>query len=98
MPCPICGEPVREGHGRRYCSVRCRRAAERQAAGERAAAAFLETVDGIATREQVLELLTAAARGGSVLAAKTLLEELRRDGDGTALPTSVIDELAERRK
>lgn len=41
-------------------------------------------------------LLSAAARAGSVLAMKTLLEELRRDG-GQVAPPSVIDELTAKR-
>jgi hypothetical protein len=36
----------------------------------------------IADRKELLELLSAAARRGSVSAAKTLLEELRRDDGG----------------
>jgi hypothetical protein len=49
----------------------------------------------VPTREEVLTLLWAAARTGSVLAAKTLLEELSRDGEGA--PAGVIDELVAKR-
>ena len=43
----------------------------------------------VATREELLELLTQSARGGSVPAQKALLDELRReeepdDSDGFA--------------
>ncbi len=42
-----------------------------------------------------MRLLSAAARTDSVLAAKTMLEELRHGPEDR--PTSVIDELARRR-
>jgi hypothetical protein len=63
--------------------------------------AFEAAIGEVLTREQILVLLSAAARTGSVSAAKTLLEELRRD-DGPAQPGdtifSVIDEIAAKRR
>jgi hypothetical protein len=53
-------------------------------------------IDSIATREEVLAILSAAARAGSVTACRVLLDELGR----SEVPTqteSVIDELARRR-
>jgi predicted nucleic acid-binding Zn ribbon protein len=98
MSCPICGEPVPEGHGRVYCSVRCRKAAERQRVHARQVAEFTAAAADIprtGDRAEVLRLLTVAARLGSVTACKILLEELRRDGE---VPRrDFIDELATRR-
>jgi hypothetical protein len=56
---------------------------------------FEAAIGDVPTRDEVLGLLWAAARTGSVLAAKTLLEELGRDGEGA--PSGVIDELASKR-
>jgi hypothetical protein len=52
-----------------------------------------------ATRGELLELLTEAARAGNVSAARALLEALRRDVHGSEHPQSpsVIDELSRRR-
>ena len=52
-----------------------------------------------ATRSELLELLTAAARAGNVSAARALLEETRRDAHGLQKhqSPSIIDELAGRR-
>src|SRR5438105_2285833 len=72
-----------------------------------ARAAWLEALDPerskgrpkTATRTELLELLTEAARAGNVSAARALLEELRRDALGSEHPqsASVIDELCRRR-
>jgi hypothetical protein len=51
----------------------------------------------IADRSQILALLTASARLGSVLASKTLLDELRRGGEDGSDAPSVIDELTKKR-
>jgi len=50
----------------------------------------------IATREQVLELLTAAARRGNVPAMRLLLDELRFE-QANGAGRGVIDELAGKR-
>ena len=50
----------------------------------------------IATREQVLELLTAAARRGNVPAMRLLLDELRVE-QANGAGRGVIDELAGKR-
>jgi len=100
VTCPICGEPVPEGHGRRYCSVRCRKAAERQRERDRMTAEFVAAAADIpqtGDRVEVLRLLSVAARLGSITACKILLDELRRDGGGTVPAPSIIDELATRR-
>lgn len=100
-PCPICGDPVPEGHGRRYCSARCRKAAERRAARDKAAEAFTAAAADIpktGDRAEVLALLMVAAKLGSVPAMKTLLDELRRDGVDQPAALSIIDELAKRRE
>lgn len=54
----------------------------------------------VATRDELLLLLSGAARRGNVGAMRVLLEELRRDaGDEDASdPFSGLDELAPRRK
>jgi hypothetical protein len=56
-----------------------------------------EQLDPVADREEVLALLSWAARDGSVIAMKTLLDELRRDAVPDEEVRSVIDELARRR-
>jgi hypothetical protein len=54
-------------------------------------------MEEIATREEILLLLSAAARSGHVGAMRLLLDEFRRDDD--VLPTpGIIDELANKRK
>jgi hypothetical protein len=53
-------------------------------------------IDSIATREEVLAILSAAARAGNVTACRVLLEELRRPEASTHEDT-IIDELARRR-
>jgi hypothetical protein len=50
-----------------------------------------------ADRDEVLRLLSWAARDGSVIAMKTLLEELRREGIEEPKAASIIDEIAKRR-
>lgn len=50
--------------------------------------------DKIATRDEILGLLTAAARRGHVPAIRLLLDELRRE---EAVSSGVIDELASKR-
>ena len=101
-PCLICGEPVPEGHGRRYCGPRCRKAAERGRARAKAAEEFVAAavdVPKTGDRAEVLALLTVAAKLGSVTACRILLEELRRDGnEGSSREADFIDELAKRRK
>jgi predicted nucleic acid-binding Zn ribbon protein len=101
MDCPVCAKPVPDGtrgQRRRYCSPNCRKRAELEARRLRKIEAFIDAFDGtIATRQDVLALLTAAARDGSVMAAKVLLEELRRDDVDQDPASSVIDELARRR-
>jgi hypothetical protein len=54
-------------------------------------------MDVIADRDEILRLLSAAARRGNVPAMRLLLEELRRDGEEHATP-SIIDELASKRQ
>ena len=100
MECPICSQPVppaTRGQARTYCSPECRRRAEHDARRQRRLEKFEAAIGDVATRHGVLVLLSAAARTGSVLAAKTLLEELGRDGEDTAKSGSVIDELARMR-
>ena len=101
--CLICGQPVppaAHGQRRTYCSPRCRRAAEQAVRQEKRAAPFASVeVDEIAARDQLLELMTIAARAGSVAAMRLLLEELRRDGDDHILAgPSIFDELEARRR
>jgi hypothetical protein len=55
-------------------------------------------VKAVADREELLKLLTAAARKGNVPAMRILLEESRRDGSDEAAPAGIIDELATKRK
>jgi hypothetical protein len=98
--CAVCGSELSqpETGGRRvYCSVTCRRRAERHKAKVKRINRFRALVGDVADRQEVLELLWAAAKDGSVLAAKTLLEELRRDPESPGEP-SIIDELAAKRK
>jgi hypothetical protein len=52
------------------------------------------TVATLADRDEVLALLSRAARGGNVGAMKILLEELRRDGVHQTTSPGIIDELA----
>jgi hypothetical protein len=54
-------------------------------------------VNEIADRDEILGLLSTAARKGNVPAMRLLLEEQRRDGDETA-GSGIIDELATKRK
>ena len=51
----------------------------------------------IATRAEILVWLSEAAERGHVPAMRLLLEELRHDEAGAAVP-SVIDELSTKRK
>jgi hypothetical protein len=53
-------------------------------------------VSDVADREEILLLLSAAARRGNVPAMRLLLEEQRRDTEAPA-GASVIDELATKR-
>lgn len=99
--CPICSEPVppaKRGQARLYCSPACRKRAELDARRRRTLETFEAAVGDVASKEEVLRLLSGAARVGSVLAAKTLLEELRRDGGEIVESSSVIDEISRRRK
>ncbi len=50
----------------------------------------------IATREEILGLLSDAARAGHVGAMRLLLEELRRDGEAGS--PDFIDELLKKRE
>jgi predicted nucleic acid-binding Zn ribbon protein len=100
--CPICQEPVPEGHNRTYCGPRCKKAAEVQRRRARRVEEFTAAAADIpktGDRAEVLALLMVAAKLGSVTAAKILLDELRRDEviRGDVVP-SVIDELASRRR
>ena len=98
MNCPICSAPVppgTRGQTRIYCSPEHRRRAEHDARRQRRLETFEAAICDVHTRDDVLDLLWASARTGSVLAAKTLLEELRRDGEGA--PAGVIDELVAKR-
>jgi hypothetical protein len=52
----------------------------------------------VADREELLVLLTQAARKGNVPAMRILLEESRRDGSDEATSAGIIDELASKRK
>jgi hypothetical protein len=53
-------------------------------------------VSDIAGRDEILLLLSAAARRGNVPAMRLLLEEQRRDGEAPAA-SNVIDEIAAKR-
>ena len=52
----------------------------------------------VADRDEVLLLLSTAARQGHVGAMRLLLEELRRDGDEGSPEADFIDELAKKRE
>lgn len=54
-------------------------------------------VSEVANRDEILQLLSVAARKGHVGAMRLLLEELRHDGTVPAAKPSVIDELAGKR-
>jgi hypothetical protein len=98
--CAVCGNELSQpstGGRRLYCSVACRRRAERDKAKAERIERFRALVDDVADRQEILELLSAAAKMGSVLAAKTLLDELRRDPGSPGEP-SIIDELAAKRR
>jgi hypothetical protein len=96
MTCPVCGNAVTERR-KTYCSVRCRRFAEEARRRQKAAWRFEEVEVGeVATREQLLALLTVAARAGHVGAMKVLIEELRRDDPKAS--ADFIDELARKRE
>jgi hypothetical protein len=105
MDCP-CGNPVpagRRGQTRIYCSPTCRKAAEVGRRATRRVSEFQASVSDVADRAEILLLLSAAARRGSVSACRVLLEELRRDGGEPAVAPSVIDSIidevaAKRRK
>jgi hypothetical protein len=87
--------PGTRGQTRIYCSPEHRKQAELDARRQRRLETFEAAIGDVPTRDEVLGLLWAAARTGSVLADKTLLEELGRDGEGA--PSGVIDELASKR-
>jgi hypothetical protein len=97
--CAVCGNAFPPKGRQIYCSVACRRRAEREKAKERRIAEFTEAASGIeptGDRAEVLQLLMVAAKLGSVSAAKILLDELRRDAP--AHPPDIIDELLARRR
>jgi hypothetical protein len=99
MDCPICSTPVppgARGQRRLYCGPEHRKLAELDARRRRKLERFEDAVSEVATRDDVLVLLSAAARTGSVMAMKTMLEELRRDG-GQVASSTVIDELTAKR-
>jgi hypothetical protein len=50
----------------------------------------------VCSREELLALLSEAARGGSVPACKTLLDELRRDEAPSARSNAFSEELGQR--
>jgi hypothetical protein len=52
----------------------------------------------VATRHEVLVLLSQAARRGHVPAMRLLLEEVRRDGNQDDQASDFIDELATKRE
>jgi hypothetical protein len=98
--CPVCGsDVVQPARGRRrvYCYPTCKQEHDHAVREERRVAAFQQAVGGIATREDVIELLWVAARGGSVSAMTALLLELRRKPADPDEGSSVIDELATKR-
>ena len=53
--------------------------------------------ESVATRSEILVLLSEAARRGHVPAMRLLLDELRYDEEARGTTSSVIDELASRR-
>jgi hypothetical protein len=53
--------------------------------------------DQIATRAEILVLLSSAAKRGHVPAMRLLLEELRHDEAAAAVP-GIIDDLARKRQ
>jgi hypothetical protein len=77
--------------------VDCRKAAKLDARAERKVAAFRAAIGDVASREDLMLCLSAAARRGSVAAMRLLLEELRRDPDPEQ-ESSVIDELSAKRR
>ena len=96
--CAICGNGFPPKGRQIYCSVSCRKRAEREKAKARRVAEFTAAANGIeptGDRAEVLALLMVSAKLGSVSAMRILLEELRRDGE--VPPTDFIDELARRR-
>jgi hypothetical protein len=85
-----CGSPLPPG-AQRYCSPGCRPARLRYPLEPEAGS------EPTGDRDELLQLLWAAARRGSVAAMQTLRRELE-PGDGRKRGPSLIDELGERRR
>jgi hypothetical protein len=98
MTCPVCDELIpagRRGQTGTYCSPACRKRAELDLRRLRKLERFVGGLGPVADRDEVLALLSAASRAGSVPAAQTLLRELPREpGD---ISETFVDELARRR-
>jgi len=97
--CLTCGNELpNTGRGqRRYCpNGRCRKTAELDARRHRRLERFVGSIGPVATRDELLVLLSAAARAGSVQAVRALLQELPREQE-TSPDDDFIDELAKRR-
>ncbi len=92
--CAGCGAELvgsRRG-GRRYCGPQCYPSRRSRYAPDPE-----ETTAAPGTYAELIELLWAAARKGSVSALQVLLREVEKDGPEPA-PASVIEELAARRR
>jgi hypothetical protein len=99
--CSQCGTEVPEssrGRPRTYCSAQCRKSAEIDRRVEHRVAAFQQAIGGTPTREELVQMLWAAARKGSVSAMRALLEELRREPADQPEESGIIDELAKKRE
>jgi hypothetical protein len=95
-PCRTCGRsfaPRRRSH--LYCSPGCRPSAAHNYGGGQYEPAVQG--EGTADRAEIVRLLWVAARNGSAVAMKTLLEEDGRDNGTKPDTPSAIDELARRR-
>lgn len=90
LGCKTCGRPFEATRSRRYCSRPCW-------PSERPFAPTPGEVPETGDLEEVIALLWAAAKRGSVTAAAILLKEAKTAGP-TKGPTTTINELADRRK
>ena len=90
LVCETCGSRVDTSRRRRFCSRPCR-------PSERSFAPEPGEVPATGDLEEVIGLLWAAAKRGSVTAAAILLKDAKA-GRPTKTPSTFIDQLAEKRR